>query len=353
MTIDLNLSPDQNQVVASVRKLLSAVFPVSRLRGSHTCSPDQSHLIQLAELGMFGLGSSEESGGAGFSIVEEMLLYTELGRHLITPNALAATLAARMALALELPQLAKDMIAGNKLACIAVATDPFNFNDVAGVRVQLLDSTEASVALLWNDTGIVMLDCKGLVASRVASTDRSIVISPCVLPKGASLGCIAAADTTLVRQAHLLVSAMLLGMAEATRDMAVEYAKVRVQFGQPIGAFQAIKHRCANMAIQAQALKALLAFAAMAERDAWPDAPLHNDAARMLAARCALANAGSNIQIHGGMGFTAECDAHLYLLRAHLYENIGGSRSEARARLTSPSPKGYETEDRLQTTGAI
>ena len=337
MTINLNLSTDQSQIIASMSKALTGTFPVSRLRGAHTGSPDSSRLSSLAELGVFGLGSSEDYGGSGFSIVEEMLLFTELGRHLVTPNALAATIAARLAMALSQPQIARDIIAGDKNACIANATGSFGFDHMGDAPVHLLDPQGASYALLWNDTGMALIDCKGLETAAVASTDRAVVVHQCVVPKDAVLGHLAAADTPLVRQAHLLLCAKLLGMAEATRDMAVEYAKIRVQFGQPIGAFQAVKHRCANMAIEAQALKAQIAFAAIAERDGWPDAPLQNDAARMLAARCALANAGANIQIHGGIGFTAECDAHLYLLRAHLYENIGGSRSEARARLTCPS----------------
>jgi alkylation response protein AidB-like acyl-CoA dehydrogenase len=153
------------------------------------------------------------------------------------------------------------------------------------------------------------------------------------VPAGALLGWVPAAQGALHRQAQLLVAAQLLGMAEASRDMAVDYAQVRMQFGQPIGAFQAVKHRCANMAIGAEALRAQLVLAAIAERDGWPDAAFQVDACRLLAARCALANAGANIQMHGGIGFTAECDAHLFLLRAHLLEHLGGPVRTLRERL--------------------
>ncbi len=345
MTIDLNFSSDQNQIVASLGKALSEQFPVSRLRGRHAASPDRAHLPALAELGVFGLGTSDEAGGAGFDITEEMLLFTELGRYLVTPNALAATLAARLAIALGMAELARAFVSGHTTVCIANALSPFGFDDVAGVQLHLMDAQGASFALLWSDTGIVLLRLEGLAATPVASTDRSVSIHRCTLSESAVLGRLAAGQTSLVREAHLLVCAMLLGMAEATRDMAVDYAKVRMQFGRPIGAFQAVKHRCANMAISAETLKAQLVFAALAERDAWPDATFQNDACRLLAARCALSNAAANIQVHGGMGFTAECDAHLYLLRAHLYEHIGGSKTAARQRLTKPpsSKAGRET----------
>ena len=353
MTIDLNLSSEQNQIVASMRKALSGQFQVSRLRGCHAASPDQARLPALAGLGVFGLGSSEEIGGAGFGITEEMLLFTELGRYLVTPNALAATLAARLAMALGMAELAKDFVSGQKIACVANALGPFRFDDVANVPVHLLDSQDASFALLWNDTGIVLLRRDALAASPVASTDRSVQVHRCELSEGAVHGRLAAGHTSLVREAHLLVCAMLLGMAEATRDMAVEYARIRMQFGQPIGAFQAVKHRCANMAIGAETLKAQLVFAALAERDTWPDATFQNDACRLLAARCALSNAAANIQLHGGIGFTAECDAHLYLLRAHLYEHFGGSKNAAQRRLTNPPSSEAGQETALQHTRAL
>ena len=353
MTIDLNLSSDQNQIVASMRKALSEQFPVSRLRGRQAARPDRARLPALAGLGVFGLGSSDAVGGAGFGITEEMLLFTELGRYLVTPNALAATLAARLAMALGMEELTKDFVSGQKIVCVANALSPCSFDDVANVLAHLLDSQGASFALLWNDTGIVLLRRKGLESSPVASTDRSVSIHRCALSEGAVHARLAAGQTSLVREAHLLVCAMLLGMAEATRDMAVDYARIRMQFGQPIGAFQAVKHRCANMAMGAQTLKAQIVFAALAERDAWPDAVFQNDACRLLAARCALANAAANIQLHGGTGFSAECDAHLYLLRAHLYEHIGGSKSAARLRLTNPPSSEAGRETALQPTRTI
>lgn len=355
MTIDLNLSSDQNQIVASVSKVLADLFPLSRLRGDRSGPSDASRLRALADIGAFGLGTPEDLGGTGFSIVEDMLLFTEFGRHLVTPNALAATLAARLSGALGLPDTAAEIISGNTGVCVANATRPFHIDALDGVPLHLLDWQDTSLALLWNDRGIALLDSRGLEAVRLAPTDRSVSLHQCELPRSTVLGSLSSAHSTLARQANLLLAAMLLGMAEATRDMAVEYAKIRMQFGQPIGAFQAVKHRCANMAIQAQALKAQLAFSAIAERDAWPDAALQIDAARMLATRCALVNAGANIQIHGGIGFTAECDAHLFVLRAHLYEHLGGSLGGARARLASPSASGPVPEyvPGLQPQGVV
>ena len=333
MTIDLNPTPDQRQIIGSMRKVLADTFPLSRLHGEHAASPDTSRLRVLADMGAFGLGTSEQFGGAGFSLAEEVLLFIELGRHLVSPKALAATIGARLAAALGRDGLAAAIVAGSQTVCIATALRPFAFDALDGLPVHLLDAPGASFALLWNDGGHLLLRMDRLAGERVDAVDRAVVLQRCTLAEHAVEGRLSAAQSGLGRQADLLIGAQLLGIGEAVRDMAVGYATLRKQFGQPIGAFQAVKHRCANMAINAQVLRAQLIFATLAERDAWPDATFQGDACRMLAARCALENARSNIQVHGAMGFTAECDAHRYLLRAHLYEPIGGPMRQTAERV--------------------
>lgn len=331
--IDLNLSADQRGILDAVGKLLADRFPVARLRGPDATTLDVTLLPELAAMGVFGLGCPEAVGGAGFGIVEDCLAFVELGRHLVTPHALAATLGARAALALGQSRLAADMLAGECRVCLASALTPWGPQEPGDAPAHLLDADGARIAVVWTDAGMGLLHVDALHPEPMHGTDRSVPLQRGVLRRDALLGWVGAAQVALPRQAQLLVAAQLLGMAEACRDMAVAYAQVRVQFGQPIGAFQAVKHRCANMAIGAEALRAQLVLAAIAERDGWPDAAFQVDACRLLAARYALANAAANIQVHGGMGFTAECDAHLYLLRAHLLEHLGGPVRDLRARL--------------------
>ena len=133
-------------------------------------------------------------------------------------------------------------------------------------------------------------------------------------------------------RASLLIAAYLTGIAQAATDMAVEYAKTRQQFGQPIGAFQAIKHMCADMATRAAAADAQVFYAAVTF-EAVNDPVGDIAAARMLAADAALANGKANIQIHGGMGFTAECDAHLLLKRAQLMARLGATSARLRGQV--------------------
>jgi alkylation response protein AidB-like acyl-CoA dehydrogenase len=140
----------------------------------------------------------------------------------------------------------------------------------------------------------------------------------------------------LRRMATVLVAAEAVGVAERTLEMSVEYAKVREQFGKPIGTFQAIKHRCADMATRAEVARAVVVFASVAVQDGEPDADFHVHSAKALAADAAIQNATDNVQNHGGMGYTWESDAHLYLKRARVLEHVCGSRMAHLDAIASP-----------------
>jgi alkylation response protein AidB-like acyl-CoA dehydrogenase len=117
--------------------------------------------------------------------------------------------------------------------------------------------------------------------------------------------------------------------------MAVAYAGVREQFGRPIGTFQAIKHHCANMVVAARCARDQTNFAAVAFDDERPDAALQVECALLVAGSAALDNAGKNIQIHGGMGFSDEADPHLFLKRAQLLLALAGGLDAANVRVAS------------------
>ncbi|MEW5420931.1 acyl-CoA dehydrogenase family protein [Amorphus sp. 3PC139-8] len=341
MTIDLNLAEEQRQIVGSLREMLADRFPVARLRDTarHT-QQDRFALAAVAEFGAIGLARPDEEGGLGLSIVEEVLVHVELGRALVSPGALAAGVAVRIASAAGLPDLADTLSEGSRRACLANAVGALDMDAPEGAALLLFDWQDCDAAVVWTEAGALLLDPRKLEISPCSATDRTVSAGRAVLVGDAVLAGVSAKDVPVARLAQLLVSAQLLGICEATRDMAVDYAKVRTQFGQPIGAFQAVKHHCANMAINAEVLSAQLLFAAIAERDGWEDAPFQSGAACQLAARHAIANASATIQVHGGIGFSDECDAHLFLLRANLLEMIGGPprRTEA-AFLRTPFPQ--------------
>lgn len=150
---------------------------------------------------------------------------------------------------------------------------------------------------------------------------------------------VAKAVDNVYSRALMLLGAYAVGVGEGARDMAVDYAQVREQFDKPIGAFQSIKHICADMAIRSEAALCQAAFAALVMADDLPDTDFHAVASKIVATRAAVANAAANIQVHGAFGFTAEANAHHYLKRAHVTDMLWGSLREQRGRiLTFPTP---------------
>ena len=135
--------------------------------------------------------------------------------------------------------------------------------------------------------------------------------------------------------AVVALAAEQVGGAQACLDAAVEYAKVRVQFGRPIGSFQAIKHKCADMLLAVEAARsAAYHAAAVAGRRSPTELAVPRGAApRAYCAEAYTHAAKENIQIHGGIGYTWEHDAHLYLKRAKSSEQLFGAPGEHRARL--------------------
>jgi alkylation response protein AidB-like acyl-CoA dehydrogenase len=121
------------------------------------------------------------------------------------------------------------------------------------------------------------------------------------------------------RDASVLGGALLVGLAAATVDLAVAYAKERQQFGKPIGSFQAVKHLCADMLVRSEVARAAVHAAAVTiDQPDVGDAERAAAGAGLLAVEAAIANGKTCIQVHGGMGFTWEVPAHLYLMRARV-----------------------------------
>jgi len=326
--IDLNLAPEQQQIVDSARAMLERHYPIERLRKDGAAADD---LGAIAEFGGFILSLPEDVGGGGLTAVEDMLLQVEFGRHLVSPSALAMPLALRLCHEAGHNDLLKELLAGEKT--VALGNFLTGGADVFAGALHLYDASAANFALVSTPSAAGLIDLANVGREPIASAIPAVALTRATI-SDADIAIRREGSTTSVPAfARLLVSAQLLGISEALRDMTVEYAKVRTQFGQPIGAFQAVKHRCADMAIRAEAHSAQLTIAALALGGDWSDAAFQLDAAWLLACRYAMENARSAIQVHGGIGFSAECDAHLYLLRAQLFENLGAGTSRREADL--------------------
>lgn len=278
----------------------------------------------FAGLGCIGMALDEDLGGAGFSVADEVLVHQELGRQLASPNVLAAALGARLAADAGDVQLARRIIDGSHPVAFASAlTGQVSEAGLAG-DFHLLSADEAALAICISPRGSALAEAKAFgVRAGVQSTDETVELvrasgdAPAIHWTGDN-------DQRLWRRANLLIAAQLAGISETTQNRAVEYAKVREQFGKPIGAFQAIAHHCANMAVRTDAAASQLYFAAIALRDEAPDAAFQVAVACSVAMDAAFQNATMAIQVHGGMGFSAESGLHRFLKRAVMLRHLAG-----------------------------
>lgn len=315
--IDLLPSVEQQQIVDSVVEFFAHV---GSGEGSRRIAADTWK--EIAGLGWFGLALAEEDGGAGCSLVEELLVAREFGRCVASPALVAAMLSAHVAAYAGNDTLLQGILSGELRVGLANALPGPNRSEP---KVHLLDADGASLVLYWNETGMGLRDRSAFTSITVVdSLDEAVHLERAVAPDSAPSAWVSAQRFPLPQRADLLTCAQLVGVAEAAKDDAVAYAKVREQFGQPIGAFQALKHECAEMAVQCEAAYAQTFFAGLTQNSALSDAAFQCSAATLLATEAALHNARANIQIHGGMGFTSECEAHRYLKRAHLLSQLGG-----------------------------
>jgi alkylation response protein AidB-like acyl-CoA dehydrogenase len=307
-------SPEQLELGSSIDESLAALLPLSRLHVSQL--EDPRTWASLEEIGVFGIGVSEELGGSGLGAVEEALIVMGFGSRLASPGVLATVGAAQVQGAVR-----PESIRGKRVAAAYRSGD----------RIIIVDEPGAALVLVRDLGGAVLCDASTGGSSRTID-DRLWLATLREASVGEQL---VRFDESQLARLRLIDAAALSGMAEATLKMSVAYAGMREQFGRPIGSFQAVKHHCADMAIAARCARDQTAFAAVALDDGRADAQLQVECAFAVAASAAIENAGKNIQIHGGMGFSDEADPHLFLKRAQLQITIAGGMEAASRRIAN------------------
>ena len=290
----------QRALIAELDGALESVLPLARVHMSAQEGEDVWRALD--ELGLFGLATPESAGGLGLGATEEALLSVALGRRLASP-AVFATLGAAHA------RCGREFAPGTRSSVAFRGS-----RGVVGVRA------EGAGALLLRDQREAALFSS---PSALEPFDGNPWLDP--LAHVPALGkAVGAFDADALLRLRLIDAAALSGIAEATLGAATDYARLREQFGRPIGSFQAVKHHCANMAVAARAATDLVTFAALAIDEGRQEAGFLVESAFVTAAQAAIANAGINIQIHGAIGFSDEADPHLFLKRARLLSAIGG-----------------------------
>lgn len=277
----------------------------------------------LAGLGLFGVAVPEDCGGAGGSIEDLCAMVDEAARALV-PGPVATTAVAT--LVVSDPKLRSALASGERFAGVAidggVQVDP-KTSTASGTVGRVLGGAPGGVVLLPADGNWLLVDtaCDEVVVEPLRVTDFSLPLARMVLTS-APVTVLEVSGERVEDLAATVLAAEAAGVARWTLDTAVAYAKVREQFGKPIGSFQAVKHLCAQMLCRAEQADVAAADAARAAADS--DGTQLSIAAAVAASigiDAAKANAKDCIQVLGGIGCTWEHDAHLYLRRAH---GIGG-----------------------------
>jgi alkylation response protein AidB-like acyl-CoA dehydrogenase len=299
------------------------------------------------ELALQGLGIPEEFGGQGYGPVELYVVFEEMGAALFcSPYFSTVALAANAVLFVgtdaDKTKYLPGIAAGATIATVAL-TDDAGLWDLAmtsttatasgdgfvlnGVRSFVTDGNTSSVIFVpaVTDKGLSLFavdgDGAGVERESLATMDQTRKQSRIVFTDtparlvGVEGEAMAGLEVTM-QVAAAALAAEQVGGAQRVLNNSVEYAKNRVQFGRPIGSFQAIKHKCADMLLDVESAKSAAYYAAWAAQERNDELPIAASLAKSFCSEAYFHCAAENIQIHGGIGFTWEHHAHLYFKRA-------------------------------------
>jgi alkylation response protein AidB-like acyl-CoA dehydrogenase len=283
----------------------------------------------LAQLGIFGVALPEEHGGAGGSADDLCAMVDEAAAAMV-PGPVATTALATLVIGDSHTDLLDALASGERTAGVALSAElTFGAGRVSGTADYVLGADAAGLLLLPAGDGWVMVDATadGVTVEPLKATDFTRPLARVVLD-GAPAELLTVSAQRVEDLAVTVLAAEAAGLARWTLQTATEYAKVREQFGKPIGSFQAIKHMCAEMLLRSEQISVAAsdAAAAVANQDE-RQLSVAAAVAACTAIDAAKANAKDCIQVLGGIGITFEHDAHLYLRRAYGMAQFLGGRS--------------------------
>ena len=347
-------SEEQEELRTVVRQFLEAKSPESAVREQMETERgyDPEVWAQMAEqLGLQSLIIPEEYGGQGFGYVELTVVLEEMGKYLLcAPYFSTVVLAANTLLHSGDESAKKEYLpgiaSGGTIATLAF-TEPNGRWDESGIEMTVTDGrlTGTKSFVLDGHTADLILvaargpqgvslyavpgDAPGLTRTPRATMDQTRkqakldfdgVEGRLIGEEGKGWEVL----STVLDLAAVALAAEQVGGAQRCLDMSVEYAKVRVQFGRPIGSFQAIKHKCADMLLEVESAKSAAYYAGWCASEMNDELPAVASLAKAYCSDAYFHAAAENIQIHGGIGFTWEHPAHLYFKRAKSSELLFG-----------------------------
>ncbi len=354
-------SDEQEELRAAVRRFLAEKSPETEVRRlmDTTEGYDPAVWSQMADqLGLQSLTIPEEFGGSGFTYVELLVVLEEMGAALLcAPFFSSVALGANALLTSGDDEAKKSYLpgiaSGETIATLAITEDNGKW-DFSGIECRAQEKDDG-----WVLNGHKMFVLDGHVANLIVVAARSAKgvslfavqgdaagLTRTPLPTmdqtrkqarlefsdtpAALIGTDGGAEAGLTKTLDLAAVALAaeqVGGAQHVLDASVEYAKTRIQFGRPIGSFQAIKHKCADMLLEVESAKSAAYYAAWAAAEDSDELPVVASLAKSYCSEAYFHSAAENIQIHGGIGFTWEHPAHLYFKRAKSSELLLGDPS--------------------------
>jgi alkylation response protein AidB-like acyl-CoA dehydrogenase len=350
--MDFGFNEEQELLRKSAADFLNKECPMTYVRQMMEDERGYSEELwnKMAELGWMGLIYPEEFGGAGLSMVDLVIVLEEMGR-VALPGPFFSTVCLGGLAILEAgsseqkQRLLPGLGAGKTRATLAVLEENARWDEkgvklsarksgkgyrLNGIKLFVPDAHVADILVCAARTSdgvtLFLVDRQqaGVSTTLLKTMDQTRKLCEVRLAKvqvgaDAVLGTPGKGWETLSRifdGSKVALCAEMCGGAQKVLDMTVEYAKVREQFGRPIGSFQAIQHKCANMLVQVESAKSATYYAAWAVANGIPEAPLAAATAKAYCSDAYRQVTAEGIQVHGGIGFTWEHDMHIYFKRA-------------------------------------
>ena len=324
--MDFELSDDQQALQDAAADLLDSLAGPEQVRAAAQRQDAYDAVLwkAMVDQGWTGVELSEPQGGLGLGMVEAAVLAEQVGRHVAPAPILENLLAVGALASAGDEQWVERLVSGDAVAC--VASQP---------EVPVPYAAAADVAVVISGGEVVVVD---LAASAPIERQPAMDITRplgWLRLEGRPATTIGGADAAaqLLDRGATLYAAALLGGAARVLDMSVEYAKERVQFGKPIGSFQAVKHRCADMLVDVEGMRSTAYWAAWCLSAGDSDASIAASTAKTWCSDAARRVMASGLQVHGGIGFTWEHDLHLFLKRSQLDQLTFGDGAYHRERL--------------------
>lgn len=285
------------------------------------------------ELGLAGVALPEAHGGAGLGMVELAQVAEAAGAHVaalpLLGHAMIGQAIAHGGSPAQKAQWLPRLAAGSATAAAIWQPDAaVTGGTLTGTFACVAHGAVADLLLVLGHDGAALVEATdpGVQVTAHVTMDQTRPLATVTMTgaKAEPLAQGAAAREAALAAGWIVLAAEALGGAQATLDRTVAYARERIQFGRPIGSFQAYKHRLADMMIEIEQARSAVYWAACAVDEASAEAPLALHAAKSFAADTFFMGAGNMIQLHGGIGFTWEHDAHLYFKRARSIQTLLG-----------------------------